>query len=389
MVTPAQVRPWAWAALAASGVCLAGGWWLGWLELAIPGGAVAAVFAAGSLATLGGPSLAVSLRSAHRRVEIDGDPGVQLQVSNQGRRKARGRGLVVPVGERLVPVRLAPLAPGASAVASVAVPTDRRGLVRVGPVQAVRGDAFGMVARTWCWGAPLEVAVHPRTVAVPTGLPGLVRDVDGSPTGHPAEADMSFHALREYQHGDDVRTIHWRSSARLGRLVVRQSEDTRRARMALVVSTSGREYGCPRDFELAVSVYASVGLAQLNQSGDVTVVAAGAARRFVHAGRGALLDQAAAVGLGDSDRRSLTAAAAQSRREVPGATVAVLVTGAGLSDRDLRRVAGLLPLGASVVALRCRLGADLSVGRSGRVGWAHIGRLEDLRRAIRRLGGPC
>jgi uncharacterized protein (DUF58 family) len=308
-------------------------------------------------------------------------------VRNVGRRRSPSQRLTLPVGERRVFVRLASLAPGASVSAAVQVPTNRRAVMTVGPAKAVRGDPLGMVGRTWNWGTPLPVVVYPSTIRVPVSMPGMAKDIEGKPTGQPSEADVSFHALREYQYGDDIRSIHWRSSARLGQLMVRQSEDTRRVQMALIVSTAGPEYGRERDFELAVSVYASVGLAQLHGSGDLAVIAEGAMLPVTKAGPGPLLDHAAAIQVSSGiGQYSLAAAASKSRREAPGATLAVLVTGTSLPVAELRRLAWFLPREAAAIALRCRLGAESSVSKIGRLGLATVGSLEDLPRALRRLG---
>jgi uncharacterized protein (DUF58 family) len=217
---------------------------------------------------------------------------------------------------------------------------------------------------------------------------GLIKDLEGRPTGVAAEADASFHALREYQDGDDLRAIHWRSSARLGQIVVRQSEDTRRAQMVLVIGTTDREYRAGADFELAVSAYTSIGLGQLAESGGLSVVAASAMLPLAKASRGALLDQAARVGLAAAGARghSLAEAAAVSRREAPGATLAVLVTGLRLSEPDLTRIARFLPRQATALALRCEAGADLALRRIGRLCLATIGRLDDLPKVLHRWG---
>jgi uncharacterized protein (DUF58 family) len=388
-----MVPAWGWPFLGVALIFLVTGWWLGWPELAVPGAVVMAVFVAGSVSTLSNPRLDVALEAAHRRVTVGGDPGVRLRITNRDSRKVPGGSLMLPVGERMVPVRVASLAPGASLVAEVAIPTNRRALLHIGPAKAVRGDPFGMVARTWSWGSPLELTVCPITVAVPVGWPGLAKDVEGKLTGQPSEADFSFHGLRQYFHGDDMRAIHWRSSARLGQIMVRQSEDIRRARMALIVSTSAREYACQGDFELAVSVYASIGLAQLNESGDLAVVAAGATLPVVRASRAALFDQSAAVAMtqpGDGQSgeagHDLAAAAARARSEIPGATLAILITGDRLTARDLRRITLFLPGQIPALALCCRTGAEISVSRLGRLSWASLGRLQDLPRVMRKLG---
>ncbi|MDR2348003.1 MAG: DUF58 domain-containing protein [Bifidobacteriaceae bacterium] len=382
------MRPWGWGALAASLGALGLGWWLGWPELAAPGGAVLATFVLGAASSIGNPKFGVELSAAHRRVPVGGDPGVVAEITNLGSRRLGARRLELRVGDGSVPIRLGALGPGASVRAAVAVGSEKRSLRAVGPLLAVRGDPFGMVARTWSWGQPLEVVVYPETVPVPVGLSGMAKDIEGKPTGQPSETDVSFHSLREYEPGDDRRSIHWASTARLGRLMVRQSEDTRRVQMAVLVATAAREYARERDFELAVCAYASMGLAQLATSGELAVIARGAVLPIAKAGPGPLLDHAAAIQLAEdpSGDDSLAAAAGQARSEAPRATLAVMVTGDRLSDRDLRRIAWFLPRESSALAIRCRVGADISVSRVGRLGLATIGALDQLPRALRRLG---
>ena len=55
-------------------------------------------------------------------------------------------------------------------------------------------------------------------------------------------SDLAFHALREYQPGDDRRYIHWRSSAKAGRLLVRQFLDTRRSHVTVIVDPDPEQY---------------------------------------------------------------------------------------------------------------------------------------------------
>jgi uncharacterized protein (DUF58 family) len=378
------VRGWGWAALAVGLAAAGGGWWLGWTELIVPGVSVTVIFIAGILAALGSANWDVSLDVVHRRVPVGSDPGAKVVVVNRGRRRVTVRGLAVPVGSSLVSLKVGTLAPGGITVADLQVATKRREVLKIGPAMAFRGDPFGLVSRTWTWGGQLDVAVYPATVAVPLTIAGLAKDIEGLPTGQPSEADISFHALREYHHGDDVRSIHWRSSARLGQLMVRQSEDTRRVQVALVVSTDRDEYASPADFELAVSAYTSIGLAQLAESGDLAVVAKGGMLPVAKAGRGSLLDQAAAIKLGSGG--SLAKAAARARSQAPGATLAVLVTGTTLSQAELRRIAWFLPREAVTLAVRCEVGSELSVSRVGRLSLLTLGQLEDLPKVLRRLG---
>ena len=55
-------------------------------------------------------------------------------------------------------------------------------------------------------------------------------------------SDLAFHALREYVPGDDLRHVHWRSSARAGELLVRQYHDTRRNHATVVVDADPAAY---------------------------------------------------------------------------------------------------------------------------------------------------
>ncbi|MDR2380827.1 MAG: DUF58 domain-containing protein, partial [Bifidobacteriaceae bacterium] len=279
---------------------LVAGWMAGWPELAAPGGAITAVFVVGSATAIGRVRLSAELAARHRRVGVGGDPGLTATVKNLGVRRSGPRRATLPVGGSGVGLVLPALAPGSSATAAITIPTGRRGVLRVGPLQAVRGDPFGMVARTWSWGEPLEVVVYPKTIPVPVGASGMAKDIEGKPTGQASEADISFHSLREYVAGEDRRAIHWRSTARTGRLMVRQSEDTRRVQMALLVATAAGEYAQAADFELAVSAYASVGLAQLATSGELAVIAQGAVLPLAKSGPGALLDHAAAINLAEA-----------------------------------------------------------------------------------------
>ena len=67
----------------------------------------------------------------------------------------------------------------------------------------------------------------------------------------------SFHQLREYIPGDDLRRIHWRSTAKTGNLVVKQMVDTTRPELVVVLDNRQCVIG-PDDFESAVDIAASV-----------------------------------------------------------------------------------------------------------------------------------
>nr|WP_236023519.1 DUF58 domain-containing protein [Bifidobacterium miconis] len=71
--------------------------------------------------------------------------------------------------------------------------------------------------------------------------------------------DLNFHGLREYRPGDDLRGVHWLSTARTGRLMVRQYEASHRIDVGLDLDAVESDYADHDEFELAVSVFASIG----------------------------------------------------------------------------------------------------------------------------------
>jgi hypothetical protein len=93
---------------------------------------------------------------------------------------------------------------------------------------------------------------------------GLLRDLEGVSTDAVSQSDLAFHALREYVPGDDLRHVHWRSSAKAmaaaddSRLLVRQYLDTRRSHVTLVVDDNPAVWADASDFETAMSVAASI-----------------------------------------------------------------------------------------------------------------------------------
>jgi uncharacterized protein (DUF58 family) len=87
--------------------------------------------------------------------------------------------------------------------------------------------------------------------------------------------DQHFHALRDYVLGDEPRTIHWRSSARAGHLVVRQQVAAATNGTAIVLDTNSAAYGSDERFgsawieerfEQAVEVAASLCCADVGRN---------------------------------------------------------------------------------------------------------------------------
>ena len=125
-------------------------------------------------------------------------------------------------------------------------------------MRSVQVDPIGAVSRQKVLAPATELYIHPRITHVDAAAVGVLRDVEGVTTSNLSSSDVSFHALREYVPGDDRRSIHWRTTARTGKLMVRQFEETMRAHLLVMLSTVAADYETEDDFELAVSVAGSL-----------------------------------------------------------------------------------------------------------------------------------
>jgi uncharacterized protein (DUF58 family) len=128
------------------------------------------------------------------------------------------------------------IAPGEEVVARVSVTLPRRGVVPLDTVTVGTTWPFGFFRKERDLARPDELVVWPRTDGpVPESRPGAGRRA--TPEARRARGTGGgrgeYRSLREYRPGDDPRDIHWRSSARLSRPVVREYE--RRAARALWV----------------------------------------------------------------------------------------------------------------------------------------------------------
>lgn len=253
----------------------------GWVEWMVAGCAALLLLAASVPFLFGSRSYDVDLSLAHERVVAGDDVAGEVVVRNHGRRMALPGRIDIPVGPGLVEFGVPLLRPGHTVSQPLEIPGLRRGVVTVGPATTVRSDPVGLLRREHAFVDVHEVFVHPRTVALPSTSAGLIRDLEGSATRRLVDADMSFHAIRPYVSGDSRRHIHWKSTAKTGRLMVRQYEESRRSRMAIVLGVADHEYVDADEFELAVSCAASLGLRAVRDARDVTIVSGSEIPRVV------------------------------------------------------------------------------------------------------------
>lgn len=376
------ITPWGWTLLATVGIGLVLARLLGWPE------ALVAAVAAGVLVLAAIPWIVgerwarARIGLSAERVPVGADALALVEVSRPARAATPSQ-VDLDVGDEEVVLEVPPIEIGGSVVRSVALDTSRRGLRTIGPVTIMRTDPFGVLERRHRLTESRTLVVHPRIVRLPGGAGGIVRDLDGEAAAERTADDVSFHSLREYSPGDDRRLVHWRSSARHGTLLVRQFEPSRRADTLIVLSTDPDEYDGD-DFELALSLVGTLGLAAMSDRRGLRVVESprsdrGEAHVIDAVTRDRLLDALAVIE--PTQRFGIAAAARASRGAAPG-SLAWLITGSKVPPRTLRTAANGMPAGVVSVVVRAAVGALPSRSHLGDADVVTVGAIEDLSRGI-------
>jgi uncharacterized protein (DUF58 family) len=230
-------------------------------------------------------------------------------------------------GRRVASFVVAPLAPGAVARAAYRVPTRRRGRYVVGPLIAAVHDPFELVQRSWIACTTSEIVVRPRLhdlAAPPMSGRGPLVDVDATTRSASNELGDEFLTLRRYEMGDDVRLVHWRSTARTGELMLRQNAARWRSQAVVVLDTRTDAHS-DQSFEVAVEATASVFARLVRQRRLVEVLTSAGE----HVGIGGdrrhdVLDRLATVTADGHDHLALVLATLRAHRT---ADLVVLVLG--------------------------------------------------------------
>lgn len=368
--------PLAWAVLALGVVAWLVAARFDWEEWFVIAAVCLALFVIGVVYTLGRLSLEASISVSPSRVVVGERAAGELVVSNKRSRSALGLRLELPVGKALATFQITRLKGGASTDELFVVPTHRRAVIPCGPLMSVQGDPLGLMRRTETWTEVEEIYVHPRTVGLSTLAAGQIRDLEGQTTNALSSSDIAFHTLREYTHGDDLRHVHWKSSAKIGELMVRQYNDTRRSHVAVLLSIDPNEYLDDDEYELGISCAASVAVQALRDDQTLTVIAGG--REFPVSSPVRLLDRFSAIepepGVG-----TLTDAVTAVRRLAPEASIGVVCVGSVTPIADVRRALARGALEMNTVVLRAEEQVQSGYRRIGDSTFVAVPDLESLR----------
>ncbi len=233
------------------------GWWLGWIEFVAVSVGFGLALLFGLPFVLGGSPLEIERTIEPERVSVGGEASSLLLVTNPGKRSSAARLVEDRIGEKSRSLDIPALPAGGSTKALGALPTGKRGLVRVGPALITRSDPLGLYRRDLGQTGVTQLWVHPRVAALPPMRSGLVKDLEGPTYDNSPAGDIAFHAIREYSVGDDVRHIHWMSTARTGTLMVRHFVDNRRPYLGVLVDADPNNLSTD-GFEVALQAAASL-----------------------------------------------------------------------------------------------------------------------------------
>lgn len=323
--------------------------WLGWKEMSIVAGACLIALAASVLFTLGRTDLRVETTLLPPRVVAGERAVADFAVANIGKHRMLPVRLELPIGRAFASIDVPSLAAGGDFEESIVIPTARRSVIAIGPTRSVRGDPLGLMRREVKWADALELFVHPVTSPLHGLASGWLRDLEGTPTNDRSPSDVAFHTLREYVPGDDRRHVHWRTSARLGKLMVRQFIDNRRSHLGILIDSNPADYVDADEFELAVSMAASLGLRAIMDGQEISC-AGGLGAIPAHNGQ-VLLDGLSRIELG-VPAMDLEEIIARDARAVKAASVIAVVTGSAIGLADVQRAAQRLGAEPSLLCVR-------------------------------------
>lgn len=381
------VTPTGWFVLALTIGAVILGATLGWVESWFVGiaGAVLLIIALPFL--IGNRAYLIKLTVDRVRVVVGGAVHLSIDIENSGVRPALPATAELPVGDSLREVAVPFIAGHGRTALPLVIAADRRGVVEVGPITLARRDPLNLLRREVIWRDRHIVYVHPKTVMLPPGSAGLVRDLEGASSRRLTDSDLSFHAVREYVHGDAMRHVHWKSTAKTGTLMVRQYEESQTARAAVLFDANPAEYATDEEFELGVSVAASLSLQAVREGRERFVASAWAPGRVRASVDGLeeipsdtpqqMLDGWAQLESSEEARpiEALARALAESGRPL---SVVTLVTGSNVDPLRLRRAAVSFPPDVTVVAIRCEQLADPAATLIDGNWLFTVGELEDL-----------
>lgn len=155
------------------------------------------------------------------------------------------------------------LFPGCPATLSQRILLKKRGHYDVGPVTLVGNDPLGLFASPTTQRAVRDIVVYPRTIPIRSLGFGREGTVGISPNLQvTSRADgPDFHGVREYLPGDELRRIHWKSTAHRGEFSVIEFEESLASDATVFLdlkATAQRGVGTNSTLEVGIRMAATI-----------------------------------------------------------------------------------------------------------------------------------
>ncbi len=152
------------------------------------------------------------------------------------------------------------LDPGQEATLALALRTPYRGVYEL--PRLIAGSAFpsGITRVTVHAGYPEKMTVYPRPLHCP-GLPDSFRRMlqpGGIPFSSKTGDSNEFVSTREYREGDRLRDVHWTSSARAGKLIIKEYIEESFTRVGIFLDTARDRFEKRDSLEARISLCAGI-----------------------------------------------------------------------------------------------------------------------------------
>ena len=377
------ITPAGWLVIAFAVLSLALSFLFGWQEFTYLGTVLLACVLVCSLFLFGRASYGVTIELNPRRVVVGDRAMGSMTVTNTGPRALPATRMELPVGAGVAEFQLPAMKPREEHEELFAVPTNKRAVIVAGPAESVRGDQLGLLRRALRWANAVDLFVHPRTVRLAPSAAGLVRDLEGQVSKKITNNDIAFHALRPYVPGDDRRYVHWRTSARIGQLMVRQFEETRRSQLTMIHVSRDDAYASEEEFELAISVTASIAAQVIADGTQMNVVSESG--QWKTQTPISMLDSSCRIEPVGRIYPTVREFARERTRRLPAPSVVMIIGGSRMTTSEFRSVQALFGRDTSQVAIHVQEGEEPKLGEVAGLTMITIGDLADLPQLIRRV----
>lgn len=353
----------------------------GWQEFTYLGTVLLASVALSTVFLFGRASYGVLVELNPRRVVVGDRAMGRMLVTNIGARALSPTRMELPVGKGVAEFQLPAMKPKEEHEELFAVPTNKRAVIVAGPAESVRGDQLGLLRRALKWADAVDLFVHPRTVRLLPTAAGLVRDLEGQVSKTITNNDIAFHALRPYVPGDDRRYVHWRTSARIGQLMVRQFNETRRSQLTMIHTSRNDLYASEEEFELAISVTASIAAQVIRDGVQMNVVSESGVWRTQSVT--SMLDSSCRIDPVGKLFPTVREFARERTKRLPAPSVVMMIGGSRMTTAEYRSVESLFGQDTSQVAFHVELGSQPKIASVAGLTVITIGNLDDLSRLVR------